>query len=97
MGLEAINNKMKYGYIYIMQIMNLIYIGSGDDAKNKNRLETHLYALFYRIKKGEPLTRILFKAIHEFILDIYIFDDITKISFLDFLKAIKQILIYLLL
>jgi len=35
MELEAINNKINYGYIYIIQIMNSIYIGSGEDANNK--------------------------------------------------------------
>ena len=50
MELQAINNKIKNGYIYIMQIMNFIYIGSGENANNKNRLDTHLYELFYKIK-----------------------------------------------
>ena len=42
------------------------------------------------IRKGEPLTRKLFKAINEFILNISIFYDITKISCHDFLNVIKQ-------
>ena len=70
--------------------MNFIYIGSGENSNNKNRLDTHLHELFNYIKKGEPLTRTLFKAINEFILNISIFYDITKISFHDFLNAIKQ-------
>ena len=49
MGLEAINNKIKYGYMYSIQIMSLTYIGSGEDASNKNGLETHLFKLFYKI------------------------------------------------
>ena len=53
--------------IFILQIMNMIYIGSGEHANNKNRLDTHLYELFYKVKKGEPVTRTLFKAINEFI------------------------------
>ena len=69
MELEAINNKLKYGYIYIIHIMNLIYIGSGEIANDKNRLDKHLYEVFYKIKEGEPLTRRLFKAINQFILD----------------------------
>ena len=67
MELEAINNNINYGHIYIIQIMNLIYIGSGGHDNNKNRLETHLSELFYKIKKGEPLTRKLFKAITDFL------------------------------
>ena len=51
MELEAINNKINYVYIHIIQIMNFIYIGSGVNANNKNRLDTHLYELFYKIKK----------------------------------------------
>ena len=51
MELEAINNKIKYGYIYIIQIMNFICIGSGKQSNNKNRLETHLDELSYKIKK----------------------------------------------
>ena len=90
MELEAINNKIKYGYIYTTQIMNFIYIGSGENANNKNKLDTHLYELFKRIKKGEPLTRKLFKAINEFILHMSIFYDITRISCHGFLNAIKQ-------
>ena len=35
MELQAINNTLEYGYIYIIQIMNSIYIGSGEDANNK--------------------------------------------------------------
>ena len=41
-------------------------------------------------KKGEPLTRKLFKAINEFVLHISIFYDFTKMWFHDFLNAIKQ-------
>jgi len=61
-----INSNIKYGYIYIVQTMNYIYIGSGEDTNNKSRLDTHLYELFYKIKKGEPLTRKLFKAMNLF-------------------------------
>ena len=43
-----------------------------------------------KLKTGEPLTRKLFKAINEFILNISIFYDITKISLNSFLNAIKQ-------
>ena len=89
MELEAINNNIKYGYIYIIQIMNYIYIGSGENANNKNRLETHLYELFNKLKKGEPLTRKLFKAIEDFILNISIFYDIKHMSFHDFYEAIR--------
>ena len=42
MALETIHNNIKHGYIYIIQIMNLTYIGSGENANNKNRLNTHL-------------------------------------------------------
>ena len=66
-------------YIYIIQIMNYIYIGSGENANNKNTLDTHLYELFNKIKNGEPLTRTLFKAIQECIANISIFYVITKI------------------
>ena len=45
MELEAINNKIKYGYIYTTQIMNFIYIGSGEHASNINGLDTHSYEL----------------------------------------------------
>ena len=48
-------------------MMTFIYIGSGEHANNKNRLDTHLYELFYKIRRGEPLTRKLFKAINEFV------------------------------
>ena len=48
MELEAINNKINYGYTYSIQIMSLIYIGRGADASNKNRLDTHVYELFNR-------------------------------------------------
>ena len=72
MELEAINNNINYGYIYSVQIMNFIHIGSGEDANNKIRLDTRSYELFYRINKVEPLTRKLFKAIHGFILDFFI-------------------------
>ena len=41
-----------------------------------------------KLKNGEPLTRKLFKAMNEVILNISIFCDITKISFTD--NAIKQ-------
>ena len=51
MELEAINNKITYGYFYIIRIMIFIYIGSGENANNKNRLDTHLYELFNKIKK----------------------------------------------
>ena len=61
----------------------------------KNRLDKQLYEVFYKIKKGEKLTRILFKAIDQFILKFSIFYDINKISFLDFMKTIKQTQIYL--
>ena len=90
MELETINTNIKFGYVYIIQIMNLIYIGSGENANNKNRLETHLYELFNKIKNGEPITRKLFKAINDFILDISIFYDITNMSFGKFLQAVKQ-------
>ena len=63
---------MKYGYIYIIKVMNIIYIGSGENANNKNRLDTHLYELFNKIKNQEPLTRKLFKAITDSILNISI-------------------------
>ena len=68
--------------------MNYINIGSGENANNKHRLDTHLYELFNKIKNGEPLTRKLLRGIQECILDISIFYDITKISFFDFMKAI---------
>ena len=67
MELEVSNNKIKHGHIYIIQIMIVIYIGSGESANNKKRLDTHLYDSFYKVKNGEPLTRKLFKAINEFI------------------------------
>ena len=89
MDLEVINNKIKHGYIYIVQIMNYIYIGSGENANNKCRLYTHSYELFIKVENGEPLTRKLFKAIQECILDISLFYDVTKISCIDFLNAIK--------
>ena len=41
MELNIINNNIDYGYIYIIQIMNYKYIGSGENANNKNRLDTH--------------------------------------------------------
>ena len=56
----------------------------------QHRFERFLYELFYKVKKGEPSTRKLFKAINESILNISIFYDITKISCNDFLNAIKQ-------
>ena len=43
MELAAINNKIKYDYIQIAQIMNFICIGSGEHANNKNILDAHLY------------------------------------------------------
>ena len=46
MELEVVNNKIERVYIHIIQIMNLIYIGSGENANNKNRLDTQLYELF---------------------------------------------------
>ena len=72
MELKIINNNIKYCLIYIIQIMNYFYIGSGEDANNKNRPDTQLYGLFYKVKKGEPLTRKLSKAINEFVLNISI-------------------------
>ena len=48
---EVINNKIKHGYIYIIQIMNMIYIGSDENANNKDRLDTHSYELFDKVKK----------------------------------------------
>ena len=86
MELEVINNKIKHVYIHIIQIMNMTYIGSGENANNNNRLYTLLYELFYKIKGA----RKLFKAITELILNISIFYDFTKISLNDFLIAIKQ-------
>jgi len=53
-------------------------------------LETHLYELFNKIKKGEPITRKLFKAINDFILNILIFYDIKHISFHDFFEAVRN-------
>ena len=47
MELEAINNNIKYGYIYTIQIMSFIYIGSGEDANNKSKLDKHLYEILY--------------------------------------------------
>ena len=70
--------------------MNLIYIGSGETANNKNRLDTHLYELLYKVKKGEPLTRKLFEAVNEIVLNISIFYDIIKLSLNDFLNSITQ-------
>ena len=55
MDLEVINNKIKHSYIYIAKIIEYFYIGSGEHANNKNRLYTHLYELFNKIKNGEPL------------------------------------------
>ena len=52
-----------------------------ENANTKNKLDTHLYELFNKIEKGEPLTRKLFKAINELILKISIFYDITKVAF----------------
>ena len=49
MALETINNNIKHGYINIAQIMNLIYIGSGENSNNKNRLD--LYELFNKVKR----------------------------------------------
>ena len=49
MEVEVINNKIKHGYIYIIETMNMLYLGSGENANNKNRLDTHLYELFYKI------------------------------------------------
>jgi len=46
MELEVVNNKIERVYIYIIQIMNMIYIGSGENANNINRLDTYLYELF---------------------------------------------------
>ena len=40
--------------------------------------------------KGEPLTRKSFKAINEFVLNISIFYNSTRISLNEFLNAIKQ-------
>lgn len=88
MELETLNNNIKYGYIYIIQIMNLMYIGSGEDANNKNRLKTHLCELFIKINNREPITRKLFKAINEFILNIAIF--YTHMSFNDFFEAVRR-------
>ena len=51
MELEASNNKIKHGHVYIIQIMDMIYIGLGENSKNKNRFETHLYELFYKVLK----------------------------------------------
>ena len=48
MELEVINNKIKHVYIYIVQIMNMIYIGSSENPNNTNRLDTHSYGLFYK-------------------------------------------------
>ena len=49
MELKAINNEIRYGCTYSIQITNFIYIGSGENANNKHRLDTHLYELFYTI------------------------------------------------
>ena len=61
--------------------MSFIFIGSGESANNKNRLETHLYEIFNKIRNGEPIARKLFKAINDFILDISIFYGIPNMSF----------------
>jgi hypothetical protein len=53
--------------------MNVVYIGSGENANNKNRLDTHLCELFNKIKKGAPLTKTLFKAINESILNMSLY------------------------
>ena len=55
MELEAINIKIENEYIYIIQTMDFIYIGSGENANNKDRSETHLYELFYKIKKRRTI------------------------------------------
>ena len=57
---------------------NYEFIGSGEDANNKNRLDTHLYEIFNKIKKGGPFTRELLKAINDCILNISIFYDFTE-------------------
>ena len=57
MELEVTNNKIKLGYIYIIQITNMIYIGSGENANNKNRLDTHLYELSNKIKKRRSINK----------------------------------------
>ena len=46
--------------------MNSFYIGSGENANNKNRLETHLYELFNKITQGGPLTMTLNELMHLF-------------------------------
>ena len=43
-----------------------------------------------KLKKGEALTRTLFKASNEFILNISTIYDLTKMSLHDFLNVIKQ-------
>ena len=82
--------QMKYGYIYIIKIMKFTYIGSGENHNNKNRLEIYLTELFYKLKNREPLTRKLVKAINDFILDISMFYNLSNISPIDFLKAVKK-------
>ena len=57
MELEVINNKIKHGYIYIIQRMYYIYIGSGENANNKNRLDTLVYELFNKIKKWRAINK----------------------------------------
>ena len=37
--------------------MNLIYIGSGENSNNKNRLDTHLYELSNKTKKRKTITK----------------------------------------
>ena len=38
MELEVINNKIKHGYNYSIQIMSMIYIDSGESANNKKQI-----------------------------------------------------------
>ena len=37
--------------------MNYVYIGSGENANYKNRLYTHLYELFNKIKKWRTVNK----------------------------------------
>jgi hypothetical protein len=57
----AVNRgQRQHGCIYVKQITDMIYLGWGEHANNKNRLDAHLYGLLCKTKTGEPLTRKLF-------------------------------------
>lgn len=80
-GLDII----RYGYIYIIIVNGLVYVGS---SVNGNRLKQHLKELYTKALLGEAFTRKIFVEIKKLVEDIYCFSK--NKSYDEFVKDITK-------